>query len=195
MPQEPYLNPAVPEMEGEEIFRRGSISLISQDDQALTLRVGTTPEHTVVLRADGTAECTCGARGDSGCAHIVAAMFKTEEDGSLRMLRQEQELALGREMLLALSRAMPGGESVRVTAILRLFEDGRMGLGLQIGQERQYAVRSIAELLNSYTRGLPLDLSARFTYRPTVMRFSKDDEALLAMLMSHITPRPGGDGR
>jgi hypothetical protein len=92
-------------------------------------------------------------------------------------------------MMLALSRAMPGAESVRITVALRLFSDGRVGLGLQIGQERLYAVRSIPELLTCYARGLPLEFSARFTYRPSAMRFAKDDEALLAMLMSHVPLR------
>ncbi|HNW87702.1 MAG TPA: DEAD/DEAH box helicase [Candidatus Limiplasma sp.] len=189
MPQETDHSLTAPETEGEDIFRRGSVSLLTQDAQALTLRVGTTPEQLVMLRADGTAECTCGGKGDHGCAHIVAAILRVTETGALRLLRQERELSLGQEMLLALSRAMPGGESVRVTAILRLFEDGRTGIGLQMGQERLYAVRSIPELLTCYARGLTLELSAKFTYRPMQMRFSKDDEALLAMLMSHIPLR------
>ena len=186
MPQEAFENQSAPELEGEEIFRRGSVSRLNADAKALTLCVGTKPEQVVTLRADGMAECTCGGTGDQGCAHIVAATLLAREDGSLRMLRQERELNLGREMLLALSRAMPGGESVRISAILRLFDDGRMGIGLQMGQERLYAVRSIPELLTCYARGLPVTLSAKFTYSPMLMRFSKDDEALLAMLMSHI---------
>jgi superfamily II DNA or RNA helicase len=192
MPQEANHTPINSSREGEDIFRRGSVTLTGQDRQALTLRVGTTPEQTVTLRADGTAACTCGAQGVAGCPHIVAATLKAEEDGTLRGLRKEQEQALGQDMLLALSRAIPGGESVRITVTLRLLEDGRAGLGLQIGQERMYAVRDIAELLTCYTRGQTLELSPKFTYRPAGMRFSKDDEALLAMLMSHVPLREEG---
>ncbi len=189
MPQDGYDGSEAPEAQGEEIFRRGSVTLLTQDERALTFRVGTTPEQAVVLRADGTAECTCGGRGDRGCAHIVASMLRAEEDGSLRLLRQERELLLGREMLSALSRAIPGGESVRVMPQLRLFADGRVGLGLQLGQERFYAVRSVGELLACIQRGQPMELSARFTFRPDAMRFSKEDDALLAMLASHMPPR------
>jgi superfamily II DNA or RNA helicase len=177
---------------GEEIFRRGSVSLHAQDARALTLFVGGATEHTVVLHADGASECTCGEHGDAGCAHIAAALLKAAEDGSLRLLRQERELLLGQEMLLALSRAMPGGESVRIAATIRLFADGRVGFGVQLGQERLYAVRSIAELLRCYARGTPLTLSERFTWRPSDMRFSKDEEALLAMLLSHLPPPADG---
>ncbi len=212
MPQEASEHPATPAQEGEDIYRRGSVTLVRQDEGALVLRVGGNPAQTVTLHADGRAECTCGATGDGACAHIVAATLRAGTDGTLRGLRQEREQALGREMMLALSRAMPGAESVRITVALRLFSDGRVGLGLQIGQERLYAVRNIAELLTCYARGLPMEFSARFTYRPSAMRFAKDDEALLAMLMSHVplreeneetadeaeaqsAARPGNEGR
>ncbi|MCE5344416.1 MAG: SNF2 helicase associated domain-containing protein, partial [Eubacteriales bacterium] len=186
MPQEALEHLIPPVLEGEDIYRRGSVVLIRQDEQALTMCVGTSPAHTVMLYADGTVACTCGATDSEGCAHIIAAGMKAVTDGTLRGLQQEREQTLGREMLLALSRALPGGESVRVSIALRLFDDGRVGLGLQMGQERLYAVRNIAELLACYTRGLTMEFSSRFTYRPASMRFSKDDEALLAMLMSYI---------
>ena len=51
-----------------------------------------------------------------------------------------------------------------------------------------------SDLLACYTRGQPMELSSKFTYRPAVMRFSKDDEALLARLMSHIPVKPEGVG-
>ncbi len=191
MSQNTVDRPETPQTEGDAIFRRGSITLTGQDSRTLTMRVGTNPAQTVTLTG-GDAACTCGADGAKPCAHIVAATLKADADGLLKLLTKEREQVLGAEMLQALSRALPGGESVRVSAALRLFEDGRAGLGLQIGQERMYAVRSIAELLTCYTRGLPLELSPRFTYRPAGMRFSKDDEALLSMLQSHI-PLPEGE--
>ncbi|NCB05873.1 MAG: hypothetical protein EOM69_10195, partial [Clostridia bacterium] len=189
MPQEAFGTDSTAVSLGEEIFRRGSVTLMWQDAHALALRVGDNPEQAVTLHADGSVECTCGGTGEARCAHIVAATMKAVEDGSLRLLHQERELTLGQDMLLALSRAMPGGESVRLAAVLRVLDNGRISVGLQIGQERLYAVRSIPELLTCYQRGQNMELSARFTYRPAMMRFSKDDEALLAMLMSHIPLR------
>ena len=177
--------------EGEKIFRRGSVRTLSRNDGALTLLVGTTPEEQVTLYANGTASCTCGAEGYDGCLHIIAARCKTEDDGSLQKLRKEQEFALGQQMLTALGRAMPDGESVRLMAVIRMFRDGRAGLGLQVGQERMYAVKSIPEFLNCYQQGTLLEMSAKFTYRPAQMRFSKEDEAVLLMLQSHIPPAAG----
>ena len=55
-----------------------------------------------------------------------------------------------------------------------------------------YAVKSIAEFLNCYNQGMPLELSAKFTYRPAQMRFSKEEEAVLLLLQSHMPPRSGG---
>ncbi len=177
--------------EGEKVFRRGSVRSLGQEDGALQLLVGTTPEQQVTLHANGAASCTCGGTEDTVCLHIVAAQCKTEEDGSLQKLRQEQKFELGQEMLKALNRAMPDGESVRLMAVIRLFRDGRTGLGLQVGQERMYALKSIPEFLNCYNQGIPLELSAKFTYRPSQMRFSKEDEAVLLMLQSHMPPKTG----
>ena len=179
--------------EGEAIFRRGSVRTLDRTEGALTLLVGTTPEHEVTLGANGAVCCTCGGAGENGCAHIVAAQYKSAEDGSLLMLKQEQKMALGQEMLLALNRAMPDGESVRLMAIIRLFSDGRTGLGLQVGQERMYAVKSIYEFLNCYNQGTPVELSPKFTYRPAQMRFSKEEEAVLLMLQSHMPPKAEED--
>ena len=182
------------EIEGEKIFHRGSVRAVGSTENALNLLVGTTPEAQVTLYANGTASCSCGGTGEAVCAHIVAARLKTAEDGSLQRLMEEQKLALGQEMLKALSRAMPDGESVRLMAVVRLFEDGRTGLGLQVGQERMYAVKNIAEFLNCYTQGITLELSPKFTYRPAQMRFSKEEEAVLNLLQSHLPPKTGGHG-
>ncbi len=173
--------------QGEKFFRRGSVSasLSLVRDGAITYQVGSTPPQTVNLYANGTFQCSCGAQ-EEACEHAVAAVLKAREDGRLVKLQQDTELALGERMLTALGRAMPGGESVRLTAAIRLYGDGRVGLGLSVGQERLYAVKNIADLLTCYALGAPLVLSEKFTYRPTLMRFSHEDERLLAMLMNHI---------
>ncbi len=174
--------------QGETLFHRGSVSYVIEMDGALCYEVGSVPMRTVRLYATGQAECSCGAV-QQPCAHIAAAFLKAQEDGRLKRLRQAGELALGEKMLLTLSRVMPGCESVRLAPLLRLYEDGRIGLGLSIGQERMYAVKSIAELLNCYAQGTALTLSERFTYQPTLMRFSREDERFLTLLMNHIPIR------
>ncbi len=172
---------------GEQLFRRGSVSASPAlaRESAIAYQVGSVPAQTVNLYANGTFQCSCGAQEDV-CEHAVAALLKAREDGRLTKLQQDTELALGERMLHALGRAMPGGESVRLTAAVRLYPDGRVGLGLSMGQERLYAVKNIADLLTCYSLGAPLTLSEKFTYRPTLMRFSHEDERLLALLMNHI---------
>ena len=171
--------------EGEAIFRRGSVTLQFKEEAALTFRVGTTPPQEVRLLPQGTAECTCG-QGELPCAHAVSALLLAKREGSLQRLTQEHAFSLGRQMLAALSRAMPDRESVRLAAVLRTYPDGRIGLGLSLGQERLYAVKSIPELLTCYQMGTPMPLSAKLTYQPTHMRFSKDDERLLSILSGYI---------
>ncbi|MBQ4553422.1 MAG: SNF2 helicase associated domain-containing protein, partial [Clostridia bacterium] len=173
--------------QGEKLFRRGSVSVSPSlgRERALLYGVGSTPAHTVTLFANGDFSCTCGA-ADTLCSHAVAAILKSREDGRLVRMQQENELALGEQMLVALSRAMPGGETIRLQATLRLYGDGRVGLGLSAGQERLYAVKNIADLLTCYALGANLPLSEKFSYRPGMMRFSREDERLLTLLMNHI---------
>lgn len=171
--------------QGEALFRRGSVSPVIEIDGALCYDVGSVPEQSVRLYATGQAECSCGAQQEP-CAHIAAAYLKAQEDGRLRRFRQEGELKLGEKMLQALHRAMPGCESLRLMAALRLYDDGRVGLGLSAGQERLYAVKNIAELLTCYAQGTPLALSEKFVYQPALMRFSREDERLLTLLMNYI---------
>ena len=173
--------------QGESLFRRGSVSLAASQEDALCYKVGSSPAQTVYLYRNGRAACTCGK--DAACEHVAAAWLKAQEDGRLRQFRQEGELALGEKMLFVLGRAMPGGESVRLTPILRLYEDGRAALGLSIGQERLYAVKSIADLLTCFSLGAALPLSEKFVYQPSFMRFSREDERLLLLLMNHIPLR------
>ena len=175
---------------GEKLFRRGSVSAAPAftREESLQYNVGSVPAQMVTLYANNTFACTCGAQ-EEPCEHVAAAVLKAREDGRLVKLQQDCELALGDRMLLALSRAMPGGESIRLTALVRLYPDGRVGLGLNAGQERLYAVKSIAELLTCYALGAPMSLSEKFTYRPQVMRFSREDERLLTLLSNYIPLR------
>ncbi|NLO84677.1 MAG: hypothetical protein GX096_04500 [Clostridiales bacterium] len=171
---------------GETLFRRGSVLFSKRLDDALYYDIGASPKQRVCLMRNGTAKCTCDNQDPQGCEHVVAAILLANDDGQLRSFRQQNEIELGEQMLLALSRAMPGGENVRLSASIRRYNDGRVGLGMSIGQERLYAVKSIADLLTCFSVGAPLVLTEKFTYRPSFMRFSKEDERLLMLLTNHI---------
>ena len=171
--------------EGEKLYRRGLVSQPMEVENGLRYEVGGTDVQSVTFTRRGEALCTC-SETETPCAHIVAALMRAENDGTLKRFRQENELALGQRMLGALNRAMPGGETVRLLAVLRLSEDGRIGLGLSAGQERLYAVKNIADLLACFASGSELILSPKFTYRPDSMRFSREDERFLTALMSYI---------
>ena len=105
--------------EGDSIFRRGSVTLFSREPSALLFRVGSTPPQEVRIYPQGQADCSCGCEGEP-CVHMAAAFLLAQQDGSFRQLTQEHSLSIGRQMLAALSRAMPGCENVRLNAVLRL---------------------------------------------------------------------------
>ena len=170
---------------GEKLYRRGLVSQPIEVENGLRYEVGGTDVQSVTFTRRGEALCTCGET-EQPCQHVTAALLRAESDGTLKRFQQENELALGQRMLSALNRAMPGGETVRLLAVLRLYEDGRIGLGLSAGQERLYAVKNIGDLLACFVSGTELTLSPKFTYRPDSMRFSREDERFLTALMSYI---------
>ena len=117
---------------GEKLYRRGLVSQAMEVENGLRYEVGGTEVQSVTFTRRGETLCTCGET-EAPCQHVVAALMRAENDGTLKRFRQENELALGQRMLNALNRAMPGGETVRLLAVLRLYEDGRIGLGLSAG--------------------------------------------------------------
>lgn len=171
--------------QGETYYKRGSVSFSYERDDALCYEVGDSPEQSVRFLSAGGVTCSCGA-SDEPCEHMAAAYQLAESDGRLGRFMRKCEAELGRRMLAVLGRALPSGDAVRLAASLRIYDDGRVGFGLSLGQERMYTVRSIADLLTCFSLGASYKLSEKFTYRPTVMRFSKEDERLLTVLMSYI---------
>lgn len=170
---------------GEKLFRRGSVSQPLETEEGLRYEVGSLPAQSVTFLRQGDAVCTCGGR-PAPCEHVVAALLRAETDGALRRVQKKWELTLGQRMLGALTRAVPGGEIIRLAVALRLYDDGRVGLGLSAGQERLYAVKSVSELLFCFSTGKEMQLSAKQFYRPDVMRFSREDERFLAALTNAL---------
>ena len=111
---------------GEKLYRRGLVSQPIEVENGLRYEVGGTDVQSVTFTRRGETLCTCGET-EQPCQHVTAALLRAESDGTLKRFQQENELALGQRMLSALNRAMPGGETVRLLAVLRLYEDGRIG--------------------------------------------------------------------
>lgn len=172
---------------GAALFLRGEARVESQTDACLTVWVGAEEPRRVLLYADGAAECPCGTATESTpCAHIVAALLQTRQDGTQNRMLQASEAYRGVRLMELLARSLPGSDTLRMFPVLRLWPDGRVGLGLSIGQERLYAVKHIPELLRCFIRGQVLELSPKYRYDPGEMRFSKQDEHLLTTLASYI---------
>ena len=109
-------------IEGEALYRRGSVSQPGSALYELRYTVGSVPAHSVTFLKNGNVHCTCNSEGL--CQHIAAAYLAADNDGSLKRFQKDWQHQLGQQMLSALTRAMPGGESIRLVAQLRLYEDG-----------------------------------------------------------------------
>ncbi len=172
---------------GTALFLRGAARVEAIADACLTVRVGPDEPRAVTLRADGSADCPCGEATEAApCRHMIAALLQTQADGSQQRMLQAREAWRGQRLMELLSRSLPGNDTLRLLPVLRVWPDGRVGLGLSLGQERLYAVKHIPELLRCFSQGRVLELSPRYRYDPTEMRFGKQDEHLLTTLASYL---------
>lgn len=174
--------------QAEDWLRRGMISMTtSAASETLCCLVGASPTGQVTVNALGEIACDCNE--EKPCAHMAAAARYLQTNGHLERYYHNRQLVLGEQMLTALNRAIPGTETVRLLPILKIYENGTTGFGLMCGQSTLYAVKSIADLLTCYTIGADLTMSKKFRYQPAYMRFSREDERLLSLLMDYIPLR------
>lgn len=169
---------------GSVLFKRGKVSFQGIIGNELIYMVRDGDEQRVRFFSNKSADCTCGA-GEL-CPHISAAWLKAGVNGQYASFMKESALRLGEKMKHELTLTAPGGEGIRLAIGIRLMEDGRLALGLSIGQDRMYAVKNIQDFMTCYVVGIPLTLSDKFTYDPSIMRFPREDERFISMLFHHV---------
>ena len=171
------------------LYRRGGVRELQRSPEALTYSVSG-QVHPVRVFPGGRAECACDRA--PLCRHVGAALIAASESGALRSVQELRALARSQTLLEAMEGALPE------TTILRLEPDIRMrgtemSLGLRIGQERLYVVRSMPELLEAMETGKPLSFGKGFTYFPSWMRFDAAGEKLISLIRQHCASLESAD--
>lgn len=161
--------------------------LDSCNDKELRYQVIDQQTFYVTFHLNNTAECNC--KSETVCPHLLSAYEKAIQTKQLNIFTDNIETYLGQRMLKELNRIMPGGEGIRLLSGIRVYQDGRVGFGLSIGQDRLFSVKNIGDFLTAHRYGTSLEISEKFTYHPISMRFSKEDERLLSILSNYIPPK------
>ena len=173
---------------GEELFAQGSAifhhALVrearrirdEQKDEALYIVSG--DERHLVSVTAGQIRCDCGAYP---CAHGVAAALMAVESGVAQEMEKRRAQLAAPALFEAVYTMLPETDGIKLSPALFLTREG-LRIGLKIGEERLYVVRSIPRFLECREKNEALSFGKGFEYNPQWMRFNEKENALLDIL-------------
>ena len=141
-------------------------------------------DYRVYVFWNGRTACSCeDAATHPVCRHGEAALLQATRSGDLRELTRRKATLAGEEMLKTLDAAFGVTTEIRTEWTLHADVSDpmkpRLSLGLRMGDERLYALRSIDDFLERRGSGRELAFGKGFVYQPAWMRFSDRDEKLV----------------
>ncbi len=175
---------------GNRIFRAGRVRLMERNAKQLKLHVLDDGWNEVVFTVEGVTRCNCQICMENGaCRHVVAAMLFCQESGAMDEMMRRRAAISGPKLMAAMDKALPEEGTVKMLVILSIVsgrsdEIPRLRVGLKIGEERLYAVKSIPQLLGSIESGEPIEYGKGFTFHPAWMRFGAAENRVLDILRS-----------
>lgn len=177
---------------GSRIFRAGRVRIVERSAKQLKVHVVDETRHEVLFTPEGTGRCTCVTCMESGaCRHVVAAMMACQESGAMDEMLRRRAADSGPKLMAAMDKALPEEGTLSLLVVLtvvsaRMEELPRLKIGLKIGEERLYAVKSIPQLLTSIETGEPIEYGKGFTFHPEWMRFGPAENRILAALRALV---------
>ncbi len=173
---------------GEMLYRRGGVRPGTQGERLLQYWVTDTARWEVVFSSDEQGRCTCATyKEKGGCRHLTAAALMAEETGALEELLRRKAASAGPRLMGAMESALPEDGTIRMEITL-LLEPGypgdapRLRIGLRVGEERLYVVRSIPQMIDAIDFGTPMDFGKGFCFHPEWMHFGATQTRVLDIL-------------
>ena len=184
---------------GEELYQGGQVRIVTQSAKAVECVVQDRFARHVTLTPGTLGQCGCLTFEQTGaCRHLVAATLAAQESGALEPLRRRQAAASGPKLLAAMESALPELSAVRLEVTLLADPPGpgdapRLRVGLRMGEERLYAVRSIPQMVAAMDSGEPIEYGKGFAFHPEWMRFGAAEQRVIGILRALcLAQRDGG---
>ena len=174
--------------EGETLFDRGGVRLTEQSPTELRYVVAGTPRREVIFTPDEPARCTCDAYLNNGaCRHVVAATLMAQSTGALDDMFRRKAAAAAPRLMSAMESALPEDGTLRMEITLicetgKPKEKPRLKIGLRVGEERLYVVRSIPQLIEAVDSRTSIEFGKGFLYQPEWMHFAPREMRVLGIL-------------
>ncbi|MDD2649444.1 MAG: DEAD/DEAH box helicase [Eubacteriales bacterium] len=172
---------------GRLLYTRGGVRPYKQEQTRLIYMVAGSPRREVSLPAIGKPSCSCDAYKETGiCRHIYASEMQAKESGALSELKHHCYIASAPLLLTAMEASFlqDSNISLEVTLMLEKKDDGttETRVGLRLGEDRFYVVRSIPLFLDAISDKKPLVFGKGFSFEPAWMNFSRSESSVLDML-------------
>ncbi len=179
---------------GRELEEAGRVKVAEQDGMRVKYTVAGQPPQTVTIERDLTVRCDCVTFIRKGCCrHAVAAWLEAERAKIPESMLQKSAQKRAEELTTLILRDMPAEANVRLEVTLalpRLSAEGRpLQIGLRIGTEKLYVMKDLMAFLEAMDAGQPVPFGKDFTYEPSWMHFSADDERVLALVRKLLSIR------
>ena len=173
---------------GELLFKGGGVRATEQSPHKLRYVVAGTPRREVVFTPDEPAQCSCEAYSETGaCRHIVAATLMAQDTGALEEMLRQKAVAAAPLLMSAMDSALEEDGTLRMeitlmTEAMRPRQKPKVKIGIRVGEERLYVVRSIPQMIEAIDEGLPIEFGKGFSYQPEWMHFAPREMKVLGIL-------------
>jgi len=163
------------------LYRRDGVREIQRTADQLTYSVAGLSQYVRIL-ANGRPECACERA--PWCRHAGAALMAAAGSGALRAMQEIRAQSRAGSLMDAMEGALPECTLLQLEPEIRM-QGMDMRIGLRIGQDRLYVVRSIPDFLEALHGTASLSFGKGFTFFPAWMRFDAAANRLLQLLEQH----------
>jgi len=181
---------------GRDLEESGAVKTAEQNRDLVRYTVAGQPARTVSMTDRLQLHCDCEmfAQNDY-CRHTIAAALAAERDNVPENMLKSHAPMRAEELTDLILKRMPKEANIHLEVTLALPRKAgqELRIGLRVGERKLYVVRDIPSLLRAIEAGETLPFGREFTYQPEWMRFSRDDEQVLALLKKLVDARGRGE--
>lgn len=173
---------------GETLMREGQARVIHQTAKSVVCAVEDGFTRRVTLLPGRPGICSCAAWEQQGaCRHVVAALLSAQESSAMEPLLRRQASEAAPRLLSAMESALPQQSDIclEVTLLADLPRVGvhpRLRVGLRMGENRLYVVKSIPRLIDAMEDHESIHYGKDFTFHPEWMRFAPAQARIIELL-------------
>lgn len=173
---------------GEMMYKRGGVRVMEQSADILRYMVAGSQRREVVFTPDAPARCSCEVYAENGaCRHVIAATLMAQETGALDMMLRQKAAAAAPLLMNAMDSAIAEDGTIRMEITLMVEsaanrQKPKVKIGLRVGEERLYVVRSIPQMIEAVDEGQAIEFGKGFCFQPEWMHFAPKEMRVLAIL-------------